>query len=285
MFDTGTLVKTEHCGPGCKLRDYPRGRAAPRCRVRPPAVLRRAGTGVAFPPVPHPDRPAAQAPLAARHRLHDRGLPGRRLVDRPPRADPGRAAADHVPGLGPGAGRAAVPAEGQGHRGGRRPDLDRRCRPGVCVPVDHAHRPGLRLVLALVRGGDHRGRRVRRRGDRTSPVGAGAGHPHRYRGRPGVRYPGRADQADPGNPAGHLLDRAVHHLVGLRSGRRRYRRHLADAERVQRGAAARLAARHRGRRAAGRDRAGDPGLRRPGRDHARPCSPSKRAGSPCWSSG
>ncbi len=45
--------------------------------------------------------------------------------------------------------------------------------PAVGFPVDQAHRPVVRLVLALVRGGDHRGHRVRRRADRA-PQGRAA---------------------------------------------------------------------------------------------------------------
>src|SRR6185312_2988972 len=92
---------------------------------------------------------------------------------------------------------------------------------------------------------------------------AGARHLDRPGGGPGLRYSGRADQADAGDPAGASDHRPAHQLGAVLPARRRDRGPVADAERVQRGSAARLAAHNRGRRAGGRHRAGHRGVRRP----------------------
>ena len=53
----------------------------------------------------------------------------------------------------------------------RRADPVRRRDPAVAVPVDQAHRPVVRLVLALARGRDHRRHRVRRGAGRAAHGG------------------------------------------------------------------------------------------------------------------
>ena len=63
---------------------------------------------------------------------------------------------------------------------------------------------------------------------------------------PRVRHPGRADQADAADPRVERYRRDVHHLGAVRARGRGRDRDLADAERVQRRAAAALAAGHRG---------------------------------------
>ena len=212
-------MKTEHCdtgpGSGCGLRDHPRGRRAARDRLRPAAVCGQPGAGIPFPQPAHPDRPAAQAQVAARHRMHGGRPAARGVVDRQSRADAGRTFADHLPGVRAGPGGPAVQAGGQVDRGDRCLDLVRRGGPPVDFPVHQTHRPVVRLLLQLARGRGHRRHRVRRRADRADPRRTAAGHPDRPGGRPGLRHPGRADQADAGDLAGTVVHRVV-----PRAGRR-----------------------------------------------------------------